>query len=205
MVKNGRGWISSIDKLPDECQPVVTWASQELSKMDRTQVDIYEEFKARLEAVKEEHGIEFTIPHLRTFSRYSVNLAKLSSAIEQARRAAETLTQRFDAAGSDDLTCIAAEAIKSLTLEATIRMIGTGDFNSKTAQEFSTALKQLAAAQASSANRRMKLEAEDKLRKAESDMANRTAQAVNQVARERGLSAELTQDILSQILGVKTP
>ncbi|MFN3440856.1 MAG: phage protein Gp27 family protein [Rhizobium rosettiformans] len=204
MARRGRGWISSIDRLPEPCQPVVAWASQELAKMDRTQIDIYNEFKARLEAVMAEHEIEFTIPHFRSFSRYSVSTAALSTAIEQARRAAETLTQRFDAAGSDDLTCIAAEAIKSLTLEATIKMIGTGDFNSKTAQEFSTALKQLAAAQASSANRRMKLEAEKKLRDAEAEMASKTSDAVKQVAKEKGFSKELTDEILSQILGVKS-
>ena len=46
--RKGRGRLSSIDLLPEECSEAITWAAQELAKRERTQVDIYAEFKDML-------------------------------------------------------------------------------------------------------------------------------------------------------------
>lgn len=198
----GRGWLSSIDKLPDECQPIVQWASQELANLDRTQVDVYEEFKQKLIALQGEQGLDFDIPHFRSFSRYSVKLANLSRSVEQARKIAATLSDRFDAAGSDELTIIAAEAIKSLILE-TVMMSTNGNLSPKSAMELATALKQLAAAQASSASRRMKLDEEAKAKKVEAEMKANAEKALDLLSHEPGVSAEAIARARREFLGVR--
>jgi hypothetical protein len=198
----GRGWLSSIDKLPEECQPIVSWAAKELANMDRTQVDVYQEFKQKLIALQGEQGLDFDIPHFRSFSRHSVRLSELSRTIEQARKIAATLSDRFDAAGSDDLTIIAAEAIKSLMLE-TVMMSTNGKLTPKSAMELATALKQLAAAQASSANRRMKIEAEARAQKVEADMKANAEKALDTLALEPGISKEAIARARRDFLGVR--
>lgn len=202
MTRKGRGWLSSIDMLPEECQPIVSWAAKELANMDRTQVDVYAEFKEKLIALQGEQGLDFDIPHFRSFSRYSVKLADLSKTVEQARRIAETLADRFDANGSDDLTIVAAEAIKALMLE-TVMMSTNGKLTPKAAMELGTALKQLAAAQAASANRRLKLEAEEKAKQVEAEMKANAERAFEALANEPGISKEAIARARHQFLGVR--
>ena len=203
MSNKGRGWLSSIDKLPEECQPIVRWASKELANLDRTQVDVYREFKEKLIALQGEQGIDFDIPHFRSFSRYSVRLASLSKTIEQARQIATTLSDRFDAAGSDDLTIVAAEAFKALVLDAAMMAMGDGGLTSKAANEFSGAIKNLAIAQAASANRRLKLEAEEKTRKVEAEMKQKAEAALNMLENEPGVSAAAIRRAKEKFLGVR--
>lgn len=195
MSRKGRGWLSSIDKLPEECGPVVAWAAKELADRDRTQIDIYKEFKERLELVREECGLTFEIPHYRSFSRYSVNLAALSETVEQARQIATTLADRFDAAGSDDLTIVAAEALKALVLQAAIAASSTGKLTSKALNEYSSAVKNLNAAQAMSANRRIKIEAEEEARKREEEVKAKTLETVKEVGQQVGLSPAALEEI----------
>ncbi len=202
MTAKGRGWLSSIDRLPEECQPIVSWAAKALADMDRTQVDVYSEFKAKLIALQGEQGLDFDIPHFRSFSRYSVRLAALSKTVEQARQIATTLADRFDAAGSDDLTIVAAEALKSLVLEAAMMATG-GKLTSKAANEFSSALKNLAAAQTTSANRRLKIEAEEKARKIEADMKDKAEKALDVLSNEPGISKEAIARARREFLGVR--
>ncbi len=203
MSAKGRGWLSSIDKLPEECQPIVSWAAKELANMDRTQVDVYSEFKDKLIALQGEQGLDFDIPHFRSFSRYSVRLAALSKTVEQARQIASTLADRFDAAGSDDLTIVAAEALKSLVLEAAMTAAGGGSLGSKAAAEFATALKNLAAAQATSANRRIKIEAEERARAIEADMKAKAEKALDVLSNEPGISKEAIARARREFLGVR--
>lgn len=201
-MSKGRGWLSSIDRLPDACSQIVTWASQELANLDRTQLDIYAEFKRKLIALQGEEGIDFDIPSYRSFSRYSVRLADLSKSIEKARNIANTLADRFDATGSDDLTIIAGEAIKALMLE-TVMMSTNGRLTPKSAMELATALKQVAAAQASSANRRLKLEADAKLKQVEANMKANAEKALDTLASEPGISKAAIARARAEFLGVR--
>ncbi|MDG3575988.1 DUF3486 family protein [Rhizobium sp. YJ-22] len=202
MSRKGRGWLSSIDRLPDECQPIVAWAAQELGKMDRTQVDVYAEFKQKLIALQGEQGLDFDIPHYRSFSRHSTRLANLSKTIQQAREIASTLADRFDAAGSDDLTIIAAEAIKALMLETAMASIG-GKLTTKSAMELGSALKSLASAQATSANRRLKLEAEERAHRIETEMKEKAEKALDMLSSEPGISKEAIARAKREFLGVR--
>jgi hypothetical protein len=191
----GRGRLSGIQLLPEPCAPVVAWAAEALQDTDRTQTDIYQEFVGRLETVLREHRgeLEFTIPSFSAFNRYSLKLATLTSRLNQTRDIAKTLAGQFDVEDSDNLTLIAAEAIKTLVFELLTNK-GEAGWAPKEAMAMANALRAAAQAQGVSSSRRQKIESEFK------DQAEK---AVANVAKSRGLTAETTQEILSQILGVK--
>jgi len=201
-MSKGRGKLSAIDLLPDECEPIVNWAAHELANRDRTQLEIFAEFKTKLIALQGELGLAFDIPSFSAFNRYSIRLAMLSRRLEQTRDIAETLSQRMDAAGSDDLTLIAAEAIKTLIFEV-LQSSGEAGISPKGAMELANALRAAAAAQASSSSRRLKLEAEEKARKAEADMKANAERALDTLSKEPGISKEAIARARRDFLGVR--
>ncbi len=192
----GRGRLSGIELLPDECSPVIAWAADMLQDRDRTQLDIYQEFSAKLEALQREHRgeLEFAIPSFSAFNRYSIKLASMTRRLNETREIASAIAGKFDPEASDNLTLIAAEAIKSLVFEL-LTNSGEAGLDPKGAMSLAAALHKATQAQNVSSDRRRKVEAEFKAQAEE---------AVTKVAKAKGLTAETTQDILSQILGVKT-
>jgi flagellar hook-basal body complex protein FliE len=192
----GRSRLSNIELLPEECAEVVAWAAAELQNRDRTQTDIYSEFVAKLEAVQREHRgeIEFTIPSFTAFNRYSVKLTVMTQRINQTREIASTLAGKFDAGASDDLTLIAAEAIKTLIFEL-LTSGGEAGIDPKGAMALANALRSATQAQGISSARRLKVEQE---------LAAKASQAIQAVAKAKGLSGEATQEIMDQFLGIKT-
>lgn len=198
----GRGRLTAIDQLPDECEPIVSWAAQELADRTRTQVEIYGEFRQKLIAIQGEQGIDFDIPSFSAFNRYSVRLAMVSRRLEQTREIAATLSERMDAAGSDDLTLIAAEAIKTLIFEV-LQDAGEGGISPKGAMELANALRAASAAQISSSNRRLKLEAEQRARQVEADMKAKAEKALDVLSNEPGVSKEAIARARREFLGVR--
>ncbi|MDX0563310.1 DUF3486 family protein [Sinorhizobium meliloti] len=157
----GRGRPTNIDMLPEACAPVVAWAAEELQNRDRTQTDIYSEFVAKLEAIQREHRgeLEFPIPSFSAFNRYSIKLATLTSRLNETREIASTLAEKFDAADSDNLTLIAAEAIKTLIFEL-LTSKGEAGIDPKGAMSLANALRAAAQAQGVSTARRQRVEKE---------------------------------------------
>ncbi|MCK3776458.1 DUF3486 family protein [Ensifer sesbaniae] len=157
----GRGRPTNIEMLPEACAPVVAWAADELQKRDRTQTDIYGEFVTQLEAIQREHRgeLEFAIPSFSAFNRYSIKLATLTSRLNETREIASTLAEKFDAADSDNLTLIAAEAIKTLIFEL-LTNSGEAGIDPKGAMSLANALRAAAQAQGVSTARRQKVEKE---------------------------------------------
>lgn len=190
----GRGRLSSIELMPPECDGIISWAAQELSKRVRTQVDIYAEFVSQCEAVMREHRgeLEFKIPAFSSFNRYSFKLARLTRRLDQTRAIVSTLAEKFDPADADNLTIMAAETIKSLVLN----MLAEADednANPLGVMQLAAAFKQAVQAQSISSDRRRKVEA---------DFAAKIDTAVATVARVKGLTAETAEAIKAQILGV---
>ncbi len=198
----GRGRLTAIDQLPEECEPIVSWAAQALADRDTTQVEIYGEFKQKLIALQGEQGIDFDIPSFSAFNRYSVKLAMVSRRLEQTREIAATLSERMDAAGSDDLTLIAAEALKTLIFEI-LQSSGEAGLSPKGAMELANALRAASAAQVASSNRRQKLEAEARLRQVEADMKAKADKALDVLSNEPGISKEAIARARSEFLGVR--
>lgn len=194
MAKRGRGRLSNIDLLPAECDDAVAWAAQELGKRKRTQTEIYPEFRDKLLAIQGEYGVAFDIPSFTAFNRYSVNLARMTKRIEETREIAATIAQRIDAEASDELTLIAAEAIKTLIYEL-LQATEDGGLDPKGAMQLANALRSAVQAQNVSSSRRQKVEA---------DFADKAKKAVQTVAKARGLSDEAAVEILDKLLGVNT-
>jgi hypothetical protein len=191
----GRGRLNHIELLPEECGPIVAWACDALQDRDATQTEIYSEFVARLQALDKEYRgeLDIKVPSFSAFNRYSIKLANMTRRLDETREIATAIAGKFDPQASDNLTLIAAEAIKSLVFEM---MTNPKGIDPKGAMALAQALRSATQAQTVSSDRRKKIEAEFKAQAEE---------AVEKVAKAKGLTTETTQEILSQILGVKTP
>lgn len=190
----GRGRLNNIELLPEECFPVVAWANDALQDRDRTQTDIYEEFVQKLQAVDREYRgeLEIKIPSFSAFNRYSIRLSVMTRRMDETREIASAIAGKFDAKASDDLTLIAAEAIKTLIFEI---LTSRGEsVVPKDAMSLANALRSATQAQGISYDRRKKVDA---------DFAAKAKEAVTVAAKAKGLTAETADAILSQILGVE--
>ncbi len=191
--RNGRGRLSGIDLLPDACSDVIVWANRELSGRERTQTEIYFEFTTKLEDIRQTQKLEFDTPSPSAFNRYSMRQAAMLRRLQQTREIASTISERFDAETSDDLTLMAAEAIKSLVFEL-LESSGEAGMTPKGAMELANALRAATAAQSVSSERRRKVEAE---------FASKAEAAIKSVAKAKGLTKETEDAIRKKILGVK--
>lgn len=189
----GRGRLSAIDLLPEECSEIISWAAEELAKRERTQVDIYAEFRQKLIALQGESGLGFDLPSSSSFNRYSVRLAQMSRRMETTREITKAISDRFDAETSDDLTLIAAEAIKTLVWEI-LEQAGQGGIQPKGAMELANALRAATAAQSVSTARRQKIERE---------FDEKVEATIEKVSQEAGLSADTIAQLRRDFLGVR--
>lgn len=194
MATHKRPRPSKIDLLPEECEGIVAWAAQELASNGRTQTDIYGEFVEKLEALKAEHRgeLEFDIPSFKGFNRHSLRLAKLTERMQRTQMIADAVVDRTDGQNADNLTQAASRMLKTLIVEMMENASDDG-FTPKEAMNAAAALKNLGLAENVSTLRRQKVEAE---------FASKAKQAVETVAKMKGLSEDGAQSILDQILGV---
>lgn len=189
----GRGRLSSFDLLPAEANGIVAWAALELADRDKTQTEIYAEFVTRCQTLMAEHRgeLEFRIPAFASFNRYSLRQARMSRRLDQTREIVKVLSQKHDAQTADEVTIIAAEMIKAAVLYAT----GDGEDVMKASElkALAQALRAAQAAQNLSSTRKAKETAE---------LQSRLGEAVDAVAKAKGLTAETAEQIKSEILGV---
>lgn len=190
----GRGRLSSFDLMPPEADGIIAWAAQALSARERTQTDIYAEFVTLCEALMKEHRgeLEFAIPAFSSFNRYSMRLARLTRRLDQTKAIVASLADKFDPADADNLTVMTAETVKALVM--TILSDADEDgIDAKSVMQLAAAFKQAVQAQSISTDRR---------RKAEADFKTRVEDAVQTVARAKGITSETAEAIKAQILGV---
>lgn len=189
----GRGRLSSFDTLPTEADAIVAWAAGELADRDKTQTEIYAEFVAKCQALMAEHRgeLEFRIPAFSSFNRFSLRQARLSRRLDQTREIVAVLAEKHDAKASDDLTIIAGEMIKSVVLH----MLGDAadGIAPKQLKELADAFRSAQAAQNLSSARKTKETAQ---------LQAKLGEAVDAVAKAKGLTAETAEQIKSEILGV---
>ncbi|MFG5381033.1 phage protein Gp27 family protein [Yoonia sp. R2-816] len=185
----GRGRLSSFDTMPTEAEGIIAWASQELSDRERTQTDIYAEFVEKCEALMKEHRgeLEFRIPSFSSFNRYSIRMAKLTRRLDETRAVVAALSERFDPKDADDLTVMTVETIKSMVLH----MLADHDDKllPKDVMQLASAIRQAQQAQSASTYRRAKT-------------MEFLEEAVETVAKMKGMTAETSEAIKRQILGV---
>jgi hypothetical protein len=150
----GRGRVSSIDRLPEEADDDVVWACEQLYQRQRDQQDILAEFNDRLAA----KGLG---PISRSaFGRQATRLAAAQRRMRESRAMFEGLSSEFTATSVDENTIILGEFIKTLITELVDDSAGRK--SPKEAMELARAFHATVSAQKVSAERRMKVEAEAK-------------------------------------------
>lgn len=191
--REGRGHLSAIERLPAECSDIVAWANDELRNRDRTQTEIYEEFNLKLEELKKEHRgeLEFDIPSFSAFNRFSIKQAHMTRRIEQTTAIASSLSKTFDPEKSDNLTLIAAEAIKTLVFEL-LTDAGEAGMEPKGAMQLAAALRAASQAQGISTIRKERVDKQ---------LKEGVEQAVDKVKAETGMSDDTAQAIIDKVLG----
>ncbi|TWC85643.1 uncharacterized protein DUF3486 [Rhizobium sp. SJZ105] len=187
----GRGRLSNIKLLPQECSDIVIWAAGELQANQRTQLDIYQEFSHRLtERQRESRGeLDFKIPSYSMFNRYSIELDATTREMNEAREMATAVLSGLDHDDGDEITRFVGEALKAAVM-AMLRA-QKGKLNAKNLMELASTMRMVTIAQATSAVHRQKLEAE---------LTTKTKEAVEEVGRKAGISQE-TLDEISRRLG----
>ena len=182
--RQGRGRLSTIDLLPDEAQPDVEWALEELRERKMHQTDILREFNRRLDAC----GIE---PISKSaFSRYAVRKAIQFRKLDEARRISGELVEALGADGADDLTIAVGEMLKLSAMQ----ILEGGEHSPKDIMELARAIQAATGAQKTSAEHR---------RRMEERLAEKLDEAVDSVAKVKGITAETAEAIKAQIRGVK--
>ncbi|WP_026379374.1 DUF3486 family protein [Afifella pfennigii] len=180
---SGRGRLSSIDLLPEEAEPDIAWAMEQLRERSMLQSAILEEFNARLA----DRGIG---PISKSaFNRHSIRLARTARRLEETRAIAKVLNERMPEA-TDDLTIMVAETIKTLIFEL---LEDGGKLTPRNAMEMARAMKDVALAQGLSTQRRRVLEKE---------FADKAGEAIDAAGKAAGLSAERISQLRREFLGV---
>ena len=191
-----RGRLSSLDTLPDWADETKMWAFGELKDRQRPQLEILDEFNARLRTAAWENGVTDP-PQISksAFNRASMRLAVLGRRIEETREIAAVLAPKLEAAGDSSVTLLVAETIKTLVHEM-LSNAGELSADGDTAEMLmltSRALKHAEEAKRISADGR---------RKIESELMTKAASAIEKVAKAQGGTPESIA-ALKQALGVQ--
>lgn len=179
--------LGSLDLLPEECQDDVVWALGELNQRKRTQADILFELNDRL-AVKGQGPISPS-----AFSRRSVRLKRRADRLSERDALYAGVIKQINADKMAEQDIILGELLKTAIDELIDDVKSAEDI-----KELASAYRQTVSAQHVSANLKAKADA------AAQKKLEAAAVAVDEVARERGMSADTAEEIKSKILGVRS-
>lgn len=183
--REGRGRLSSIDLLPEEAEPDVVWALEQLRDRKLPQTAILVEFNERLV----DRGI--TPISKSAWSRFAVRKAIQFRKLDEVQRMSSELVSSLGTDGPDQVTVAVAEMLKL----AAFQLLEDGELTSKGVMELSRALQSAVNAQKGSAEARRKLEEEVDLR------MKKAAAAVADVGAKKGVSPETLAEI-NRALGI---
>tara|TARA_B100000678_G_scaffold215337_1_gene182634 strand:+ start:1374 stop:1958 length:585 start_codon:yes stop_codon:yes gene_type:complete len=185
--RDGRGRLSSIDKLPEDADADILWANDQLREMTVPANEILAEFNRRLAA----RGLG---PISKSaFNRYSIRKARQFRKHDETRKMSAELVAQLGADGADEVTVMIAELLKVAMFD----LLDGGTADSKAIMELSRALQATVNAQRGSEEYRRKLE-----QRVSAEM-ERAADNLESVARENGLSADRVAQLRRDFLGVK--
>jgi hypothetical protein len=193
--REGRGRLSTIDRLPDSAEPDIAWALQALRDRSMPANAILDEFNARLA----DRGIAKVSSS--AFNRYSIRKARQFRRLDELRDITNDLVASLGTSDADDVTIATAEILKACVYERVERASEDDEgLKGKEIKELSNALKDIVAAQKGSAAYRQQLEQRmnTQLEKA----AEKVGEA-EQVMREAGLSADQVAQIRRDVLGLR--
>lgn len=178
---DGRGRLSSIELLPDDCEPDIVWANEQLRDRTMPSIAILAEFNARL-ADRGVSGVSKS-----AWGRYSVRKAIQFRKLDDKRRMSAELIAQLGPNAADDVTVMVAELIKVSMFD----LLEGGELSAKGVMELSRALQATVSAQRGSEEYRRKLE-----QRVAAEM-NRAADAVNAVGKKNGVAPDTLKKITS--------
>lgn len=184
--REGRGRLSSIDMLPEEAEPDIVWALEQLRAQTQPQTAILDEFNARLA----DRGIGKV--SRSAFSRWSVRKALQFRRLDEVRAITGDIATALGTDGADQVTVAIAEMVKVAIYESL-----EGQLGAKEIMELSRALQSVVGAQKASTEHRARLEA--RVAAQVEEAADRAGVA----AAEAGLSADRVAQIRRDVLGVR--
>ena len=177
--REGRGRLSSIELLPEEAEPDILWASDQLRERTMPAKMIWQEFNARLA----DRGIG---PVSKSaWSRYSVRKAIQFRELDQVGKISSELVTKLGLDGPDQVTVAVAEMLKV----AAFQILEGGDVGTKGLMELSRALASAVAAQKGSSEHRRQLQREHDERMA------KAAEMLKEAGEEAGASGALLDKI----------
>ncbi|MDD1534603.1 MULTISPECIES: DUF3486 family protein [unclassified Bradyrhizobium] len=196
--KARRGRLSEIDKLPEWADEAKVWAFEQLKERKLSQLEILDDFNARLRAASLAHDASAEVPEISrsAFNRTAMRVALLGRRLEETREIAAIIAPKLDEAGDNSITLMVAETIKTLISEM-LGNAGELTADGATAEMLmmtSRALKHAEEAKRISADGRRKIEVE---------LKEKATKAVETVARTKGLTADTVEAIKRQILGIE--
>ncbi|QDY99075.2 DUF3486 family protein [Nitratireductor mangrovi] len=175
--------------LPEECQDDVVWALARLNERQRTQADILFELNDRL-AVKGQGPISRS-----AFSRRSVRMSKRARQLEERSHLYAGIAEKLTPEEIGQADIVLGEFLKTLIDE----LLDHPQLTPKNAMELARAYQSIVAAQRTSVDRQEKSE-----RATAAKLAKAVDEAVETVAKEKGMSAETVEAIKQKILGVRS-
>lgn len=181
--REGRGQLSSIDMLPEECDPDIIWAVEELRERRMPGNAILKEFNARL-ADRGVKGVSKS-----AWSRYSVRKALQFRRLEQGHAIMAGIHKELGSDAPDQVTMVLGEMLKLQVYE----ILEGGDLGTKDLAALARVLRNAVQAQADTVE----------VRKAQTDLQERLEKAATAVASE-GAKAGIKADALAKITNLLT-
>jgi hypothetical protein len=182
-----RGRLSAIDLLPEEAWPHVSEALKALADRKRTAESIRTELNEHLLA------IGCNPISSSSFNRKSLQLSRIGSDISKAREMAAVFAEKLDEMPEGDVGMLINEMVKVIIYNMTADMAaGDLDTSAKLMKEISLTLYRLE--QAGGINAKRRREIEDRAK-------SKATEAVQKIAKERGISNETAQAIVDKVLG----
>lgn len=188
MAKPRRGRLSTLDLLPEDAQPDIQWAYEEIKARRQPQLTILAEMNRRLA----DRGIGRISKS--AFNRKVLWLIGHGDAILKAREIAGILAEKLDEAPEGDVGLLLNELVKSIVFEILSNAQFTDDgVSMNMALNAAVALDKLENA------RRLSVGTRDKIAKT---FAEKAAAAVEKAGAAKGLTQETITDLKQKILGI---
>lgn len=198
--QRGRGRLSSIETLPECCDEDIAWANAELRDRKMPQTEILRQFNARLA----DRGIKGV--SVGAFSRYSVRVAIEMRKIAANREITNAVIARMPKGDRSDSTLAAIELVKFRLVEL---IMGEEEPDPKLLANASLALMRLSSTALREAEgqrrddkaKQAKAERDKQIEQEQAEAAQ-TADTVEKIATEAGLSADRVAAIRKGVLGL---
>lgn len=182
--REGRGHLSTIDRLPEEAESAIVWANEQLRARKLPSAAILAEFNERL--------ADLGLPPISksAWGRYAMRKALQFRRLDEVQRMGGELARSMEARAPDEVTVAVAEMLKVAAFE----ILEEGEVSTAGIMQLARALQAAVSAQKTSAEYRERLEQEVQARLAE-------AAAKIGKLEKKGVSPEAIAAINKALLG----